>query len=77
VGACVVYATNSASAAASTVYYAGGRNDHSGLGNAQGYIGPKESTGDGFIGSGASIPQCSRLGALLSLVATLGLMFWI
>ena len=75
VGACVVYATNSANAPASTVYYAGGDSQHSGVGNAQGYIGPKESTGDGFIG-GASIHRCSRLGALLSLVAMFGFVFW-
>ena len=77
VGACVVYATNSHSnAPASTVYYAGGNNQQSGVGNAQGYIGPKASTGGGFIGA-ASIQQCSRLGVLLSLVATFGLVMWI
>lgn len=76
VGACVVYATNSANAPSSTVYYAGGNSQHSAVGNAQGYIGPKEPSNQGFIGA-ASIQQWSRWGTLLSAVAMLGLVLWI
>lgn len=54
VGACVVYATSSGAAATSTVYYAGGNNGHDGVGNSQGYIGPKVDDGSGVIGSAAT-----------------------
>ena len=62
VGACVVYATDSAHGPASTVYYNGNgnnNNNHHGLGNAQGYIGKDPNGGDGYIG-GASMVQSSR-----------------
>ena len=74
VGACVVYASNAATAApASTVYYHGG---HTGPGNNQGYIGQASGNSDGYIG-GASVHRWSHVGVALSLGAIFGLMIWI
>jgi hypothetical protein len=76
VGACVVYASNSASAApVSTVYYNGDNNHHNGLGNNQGYIGQAEGGSDGYIGS-ASVHKWSCMAAM-SVVTLFGLMIWI
>lgn len=65
-GACVVYATNSGRPATSTVYNVGGSGNHAGAGNSQGYIGPKEASGDGEIG-GAAVQWILSWEAILSL----------
>ena len=72
VGACVVYATNSGNAPASTVYYAGS-NDPARPGNAQGYIGQSAGDSNGYIGS-ASYTKVSFTALVLStIVCVLGL----
>lgn len=76
VGACVVYATGSGSAPASTVYY-GGDNDPARPGNDQGYIGPGTDGGDGYIGAAPSHPDPLSLTLAWSLISTLGALVWI
>ena len=71
VGACVVYATNSRNAPASTVYYAGS-SASARPGNAQGYIGESSGDSDGYIG-GAPYAKASFTALVLGLVCALGL----
>lgn len=51
-GACVVYG---GSPSASTVYYP--HSSHTSVGNGQGYIGPNNDGGDGFIGGAGQIQR--------------------
>lgn len=75
VGACVVYATGSGNAPASTVYY-GGENDPSRPGNDQGYIGPATDGGDGFIGAASSLHDFWGLTLVWSLISALCALVW-
>jgi hypothetical protein len=75
VGACVVYATNSRNAPASTVYYAGS-SASARPGNAQGYIGESSGDSDGYIG-GASYAKASFTVLVLGLACALSLVLHI